>query len=171
LRLYAALVEDPVHFEAPPEFSNGITEHRFTVRGFAMIGEVDLSSETRGAHAFALTADWQRDRLLVAVWLQAGLEPLGRFASREVVQATHAVVGDEVLQEAKGVLAEMYSATWCEPCLYGDLAMEEVAISLGGAAPLDLDAGPRYFRPPPSWSLVALAAICAGVAVEWSRFR
>ncbi|MEK6976199.1 MAG: hypothetical protein AABY18_07645 [Candidatus Thermoplasmatota archaeon] len=166
LHLMVALAEDPVHYLAPPALTNGIEEHRFTVRAVADLGVIDLTGPAEATHAFALDDGWAVDRLIVAAWLQQDA-PSPRFDAREVVQATHVALGGDVVQDTKGVLLEMLSATWCKPCLYGDLAIEAVAVAHGAAEPLALDSGPRYFQAPPSPVLAAVAAALAGAAVAW----
>lgn len=170
LRLRLAVVEDPVHYQPPPGLTNGVTEHRFTVRAVAEVGLVSLASVSNHTYSFQLTDGWDLSRLHVAAWLQQG-QASPRFDAREVVQATSAPVSTSVRQETKGVLLEMLSATWCAPCLYGDLAIEAVAIEHGAARPLDVESGPRYLvaprQPVASIALSALAAL----AVAWWGLR
>ena len=166
LHLMVALAEDPVHFLPPPSLTNGVEEHRFTLRAIADLGALDLTGAANATHTFTLAESWARDRLIAVAWLQQQ-SPGPRFAVREVVQATHAPLGQEVVQDRKGVLAEMLSATWCEPCLYGDLAAEAVAVAHGSAEPLEAGGGPRYFEPPASPVVAVLAAVAAGVAAAW----
>lgn len=166
LHLLVALAEDPVHFLPPPGLTNGVEEHRFTLRAVADLGELDLARPANATHTFTLADSWRRDRLVAAAWVQAE-SPGPRFAAREVVQATHAALGATALQETKGVLAEMLSATWCEPCLYGDLAAEAVAVAHGSARPLEAESGPRYFQAPASPLPTALVALAAAAAVVW----
>lgn len=167
LHLMLAVAEDPVHYLAPPLLNNGVEEHRFTVRAVADLGPVDLSAPTEAGHTFALDDAWATDRLIVAAWLQQDA-PSPRFDAREVVQATHVALGASVEQDSKGVLLEMLSATWCKPCLYGDLAIEAVAIAHGAAEPRQpRHEGPRYFQAPPSPALAILAAGLAGAGVAW----
>lgn len=166
LHLMVALAEDPVRYLPPPGLTNGVEDHRFTVRAIADLGRVELTAASNRTHAFTLGDGWARDRLVAAAWLQQGA-PTPRFDAREVVQATHVALGDTVVQDTKGVLLEMLSATWCEPCLYGDLALEAVAVAHGAAEPLAADAGPRYFQAPSSPALAIAAAIAAGLAFAW----
>lgn len=166
LHLFVALAEDPVHFLPPPSLTNGVEDHRFTLRAIADLGEQDLAQAANATHTFTLADGWARDRLVAAAWLQQDA-PGPRFDAREVVQATHVALGGSVDQDSKGVLVEMLSATWCTPCLYGDAAVEAVAVAHGSAQPLSVDDGPRYFQAPSSPVLAALAAVVAGVAVAW----
>lgn len=160
----AALSEDPVHHL--PLLTNGVEDHRFTVRAVVDLGSVDLRTTSNHTHSFPLQDSWQRDRLVVAVWLQKDA-PSPRFDAREIVQATHARLGADVVQDSKGVLLEMLSATWCDPCLYGDLALEAVAVAHGAAEPLDLQTGSRYFEAPTQPILTVAFSLLVGLAIAW----
>lgn len=174
LRLWLALAEDHVQYQPPPGLTNGVTDHRFTVRAVADLGPVDLASAgatTGSSHSFLIDDTWQRDRLSVAAWVQQGA-PSPRFDAREVVQATHAALGESVVQAAKGVLVEMLSATWCDPCLYGDEAVEALAVARGVAEPGDATPRSRYLRWQPSdVAPVAVAAALGALVVAVARRR
>jgi hypothetical protein len=142
LHLWLAVAEDHIHYQPPPGLTNGVTDHRFTVRTVADLGVQDLSGRVNATHTFALGDGWDADQLSVAAWLQQDA-PTPRFDAREVVQAAHAPLGGAVEQASKGVLAEMLSATWCDPCLYGDKAMEDLAVARGAAT---AGPAPRQFR-------------------------
>lgn len=165
LRLMVALTEDPVRYVPPAALSNGVFDHRFTVRAVRDLGVLDLATtETATAsHTFLLDKEWQTDRLSVAAWLQQDGVHGTRFAPNEVAQATQVAVGQAVVQQdEKGVLLELWSATWCDPCLYGDTAFEDLAVSLGAAEPVEkAQSSTRYFQPPALPVLVAGAAIVA----------
>lgn len=180
LHLWVAIVEDHVEYQPPPGLTNGVTDHRFTVRAARDLGAVPfdpaLSASASPASAgnlsatFALDDGWQRSELSVAAWLQQDA-PSPRFDAREVVQATHAPLGDRQVQAVKGVLAEMLSATWCDPCLYGDAAVEDIAVARGIAQPGEPAPSSRYLE----WSgrdgfAIALAAV-AGVALALAARR
>lgn len=172
LHLMAAVLEDFIHYQPEAPISNGITEHRLTVRALQDLGAVDLSSGQPAAKEWTLPlpAAWRRDQLVVATWLEAQA-PFGRFGAGESLQAAWARAnGTEVVQEQKAVLAEVYSATWCAPCLYGDLAAAEVAETFGAAARQPPPAGPRYFRMPDVPGAAGIAGVVACLAlVVWSR--
>ncbi|HJQ93143.1 MAG TPA: hypothetical protein VJ874_02535, partial [Candidatus Thermoplasmatota archaeon] len=143
LHLWFALVEDHVEYQPPPGLTNGVTDHRFTVRDVRDLGAVEVSSPANLTATFLLDDGWQRSELSVAAWLQQDA-PSPRFDAREVVQATHAPLGGRQVQAVKGVLAEMLSATWCDPCLYGDAAIEDVAVARGIARPGEAAPSSRY---------------------------
>jgi hypothetical protein len=164
LRLRVALAEDPVHYQPPAPVSNGVVDHRFTVRAYRDLGPIPLGAASNFTASLPLDASWQVDHLLAAAWVQADGTP-GRFAPTEALQATHAALdGQPVRQTAKGVLVEVYSATWCTPCLYGDLAVEQVAIRHAGAQELAKPAA-RYLEAAPHPVLAAFAAVLAAAAV------
>ena len=145
LHLRLAVVEDHVEYQPPPGLTNGVTDHRFTVRAYADLGPIPGMALGRSdhAHTFQLSAGWAREQLTIAAWLQQDA-PSPRFDAREVVQATHARLGQQVVAEDKGVLFEMLSATWCDPCLYGDRAAEAIAVEYGVATAASPGAELRY---------------------------
>lgn len=170
LHIMAAVVEDFIHYQPDARISNGVTEHRFTVRALADLGAIDVAQPTNRTHAFALDSSWDISRLRVAAWVEAGAA-FGRFGPGEALQAAWTPLNDAgvgVVQKQKAVLVEVYSATWCTPCLYGDLAAEALAVQYGGAAPAVEDEGAHYFRAPSNPILaVALAALAAGAVAAW----
>ncbi len=173
--LWAAAVEDHIYYRAKDDrVYNGISNHRFTVRAIQDLGTVNATfglAQTR-AVSFRPANDWNLARMSVAFWVQADAA-FGRFEPREVLQAASATLGaPAVVQTSKAVLIEMYSATWCAPCLYGDLAIEQVAIRYAGATNATAPTGPKYYQDPanpiPSLGL----ALAAGLAVAvWTRRR
>ena len=173
LEAWMALVEDNVHYMAPPAVSNGVINHRFTVRALTNLGVLDL--ERGGAQqlttAFRLEAGWQREQLQVAFWVQQGASYGTRFDANEVVQATiHPVQGDVVTrQSVKAVLMEGLSATWCQTCLYGDKVLEDLAQQHGYAAAAKAEST-SYWRPPTHWG-VAVAALVGAAALGLPTLR
>ncbi|MEK6985946.1 MAG: hypothetical protein AABX89_06160 [Candidatus Thermoplasmatota archaeon] len=160
LRLFVAITEDALHFQPPPEISNGLTDHRFVVRRLLDAGPVNLTATTRTL-TLPLESSWQQDRVAVAAWLQAGPTE-GRFKPSEVLQAISAPLdGVERVQEGRGVLLELYSATWCDPCLYGDLALEAIVVQAGAAEPL-VPVRTSYWLAPDQPTLVLAASLAAG---------
>ncbi|HUR25577.1 MAG TPA: hypothetical protein VM327_06145 [Candidatus Thermoplasmatota archaeon] len=172
LHLWLAVAEDHVEYQPPPGLTNGVTDHRFTVRDVRDLGAVDFSSPAASTSSagvdltatFLLDDGWQRSELSLAAWLQQDA-PSPRFDAREVVQATHAPLGDRRAQATKGVLAEMLSATWCEPCLYGDAAIEDIAVARGIAQPGESEPASRYLEWAPRDGLAIAVAAAAGVAL------
>ena len=169
LHLWLAIAEDHVEYQPPPGLTNGVTDHRFTVRAVRDLGAVDLATPGTVdlATTFLLDDAWQHGELSIAAWLQQDA-PSPRFDAREVVQATHAPLGGRSVQAIKGVLAEMLSATWCDPCLYGDAAIEDVAVARGIAQPGEAAPSSRYLELAelaPRDAIALAAAVAAGVAL------
>lgn len=170
VRLWTALVEDPVHYRPPTGLTNGVFDHPFTVRAVVEHGLAEP-----GTRNLTLTPDpaWSEPNLRLAVWVQQTAQD-GRFDAREVVQATmHDLTSDTpTRQESRGVLIEGYSATWCEPCLVGDLALEHLAEKHGLSPARAEDEGPTYFHAPPVWVLLlAAGAFALFAAVRWPEAR
>lgn len=172
LHLWIALAEDHVEYQPPPGLTNGVTDHRFTVRAVRDLGAVDLASPGAAnlTATFLLDDGWQRSELSVAAWLQQDA-PSPRFDAREVVQATHAPLGGRQVQAVKGVLAEMLSATWCDPCLYGDAAIEAVAVERGIAQPGEPAPSSRYLEFAPRDGLAVAVAAATGIALALAARR
>jgi hypothetical protein len=171
IHLWVALAEDAIHYEPPAPVSNGVTDHRFTVRAIRDLGPVDLSAgEPASASArFPLAPSWDRSRLFAAAWLQADAAP-GRFEAHEVLQAASLPLGaPAATQQARAVLVEVYSATWCGPCLYGDLAAERLAVLHGAAT--ELEPRRQSHFPGVGWLPAALAAAAGLTAAAWPARR
>ncbi len=169
LEAWMALVEDNVHYVAPPAVSNGVMNHRFTVRSITNLGALDLGqgSAAQLTASFRLEPEWQRDQLQVAFWVQQGASYGTRFDANEVVQATvHPANVDVVTRQTiKAVLMEGLSATWCQTCLYGDKVLEDLAQQHGYAAPAKPQST-TYWRPPTNWGwAVASLAGAAALAI------
>lgn len=170
LRMWMALVEDPVHYRPPPALSNGVFEHPFTVRAIADQGPIELPAgqEVRRDASFALDDDWDTDRMRLAVWVEQERDALGTFDPGEVVQAVSHPVSSQAFthQTGRAVLVEAYSATWCGPCLIGDEALEELGEAHGLPTGRALsDAGTSYLRAPPVPAGVLGLAAAAGFAL------
>jgi len=136
------------------------------------LGTVDFSSSAAAnlSATFPIDDGWQRSELSVAAWLQQDA-PSPRFDAREVVQATHAPLGGRQVQAVKGVLAEMLSATWCDPCLYGDAAIEAVAVERGIAQPGEPAPSSRYLEFAARDGAAIAVAAAAGVALALAARR
>ncbi|MHB1261216.1 MAG: hypothetical protein ACYC2H_05820 [Thermoplasmatota archaeon] len=164
LHVWVAVVEDHVQYQPPPGLTNGITDHRFTVRDVRDLGTPDLAGPVNLTATFLLDDTWQRPELSLAAWVQQDA-PSPRFDAREVVQATHAPLGGVQIQALRGVLAEMLSATWCDPCLYGDKAIEDIAVQRGIARPGEAEPSSRYLELVGRDALPIGLAVAAGVAL------
>lgn len=162
--LFAALVEDPVDYAPPPALSNGVTVHPFVVR------DVQERPQTAGGQwqfNFSLADDWQVDRLLVAAWLQQGAVDSAQAAAHEVLQAGMVHVDGPPSSHCgaqRAVLMEMYSATWCDTCLFGDRVAEEMAAQAGILQERTEARAAYLVDVPLAWLWVVLAA-AAGVAL------
>lgn len=166
VHLWSALVEDPVHYEPPTGLTNGVFDHPFTTRSITDHGPVAIDGTSQHNWTFTVDPSWDLDHLLLAVWVQQDASD-GRFKPHEVVQATMHPVARAVptVQATRGVLVEAYSATWCDPCLIGDRAIEELAAS-HGLQPARAAVEPTgYFRAPAPWLWVAMAGAFAAFAL------
>lgn len=183
LRLWVAVAEDHVFYDPPAALSNGVTDHRFTVRAVRDLGPLmdlgagpgsDGMAPREAGLVFDVPPSWQRPELYVSAWLQQGPGHGLRFDPLEVVQATTHRGSDPGVtrQDSKGVLLELYSATWCAPCLYGDTVVEELAEERGHPAYINVagGAGARYFQAPGSLLLAGGAALAGAALVALPRF-
>lgn len=164
LEAWMALVEDNVHYMAPPAVSNGVTNHRFTVRAVQNLGALalDAGAPAQLTASFRTDADWQSDQLAIAFWIQQGASYGTRFDANEVAQATTHPVKDDIVtrQTTKAVIMEGLSATWCQTCLYGDKVLEDLAQQHGYPAPTKTQSA-SYWRPPTQWGVAAAALLGA----------
>lgn len=169
LRAWAAVVEDPVHYEPPPTLSNGISDHPFTVREVRDFGPVaPTPAEGRIDTTFDLDESWEPDRIRLAFWIQQDADALGRFEPNEVVQAvSHPILFSGFTEQRdRAVLVEAYSATWCGPCHFGDLALERLAEDHGHpVGRIEGQSASYAVEPRLPWPLVLGAAVLAGLAV------
>lgn len=171
LLLKWALAEDDVHFRPPPALSNGVFIHRFTARAIAPPKPptfVDLSQGARFEHNGSITLDpaWDVSKLYLAVWIQNEVESSRRFAFAQVPQAAMHVLSktDPTVQTEHAVLFEMFTATWCAACLFGDSAMHTLATEQGLRSTAYQESPWRYLREPEVERVVlglALGAIAA----------
>jgi hypothetical protein len=173
LEAWMALVEDNVRYEPPPAVSNGVVNHRFTVRAITNLGTIDLSQGTPAqlTAAFRMQPAWEREQLHIAFWLQQGASYGTRFDANEVAQATIHPVQDNVVtrQTVKAVLMEGLSATWCLTCLYGDTVLEDLAQQHGYAVAAKPEST-GYWRPPTHWG-IAILALVGAAALALPRIR
>lgn len=150
LHLWLALVEDPVHYRPPPALSNGVFDHPFTVRAVRDVGIVAPGPETRIDTRLALNETWHTGSMRLAAWVEQDRQALGTFQPGEVVQAvSHPLPSTALTQQVdRAVLVEGYSASWCDPCLIGDAALEALAEAHGLPTGRGADEGWRYLREP-----------------------
>ncbi|MHB8632870.1 MAG: hypothetical protein ACYDBQ_02720 [Thermoplasmatota archaeon] len=174
LHAWLSLVQDHLEYTPPPALSNGVTDHRFTVRDSADLGALNLAngSASHLQHAFLLAPGADLSQMYVAAWVQNGAA--GRFQPQEVVQATmHALTDPEpTVQDEKGVLIELLSAVWCKPCLFGDLAVARLAQE-HGLPQLQAASAPNlsYWRPPQAPWQAGAAALGAALVGWWATRR
>ncbi len=168
LLLHWALVEDDVYYKPPPALSNGVFVHRFTAREmnpWPPAGVVLDGGRAVMYDQIRVDPDWDRDKLYVAVWVQNHAEANGVFELGEVVQATrHQVDGGATVQDAsvRGVMMEMFTATWCPACLFGDEALNDLAAEAGFASASYTEPSWHYLRSP-QWLPAGLGAGVGGV--------
>lgn len=170
--LRLVVFEDHVHYDG----GNGVTDHRFMVR------EVLPPMETRlrvGApvvleRAFNVSDEWDPTRLGVVAFAQNEDPNALPWRAKEVLQsASHAFAqANATVQRERAVLLEMYTATWCASCIWGDGAMERIVETYGVDGHGVAGSEWAYFRPP-AWGRVALAgAVAAALGVAlWPRGR
>lgn len=173
LALKWALAEDDVYYRPPPALSNGVFVHRFTVRSLAPVPypSVRFAGDASQTFAADLRLDplWNTHRSYVAVWLQSENESSPRFERNEVVQAARHWLdaAGPTVQERKAVLVELYTATWCAACLFGDGALNELAKEHG--LPSSRYTEPRWrYLSEPAWVPLGLGlggGLVLGVAV------
>lgn len=154
LALAWAIIEDDVYYRPPPALSNGVFVHRFTAREVAPRppAYLDFSNSTSADATFdvLLAEEWAASRSYAAVWVQNEADVGSRFAFQEVVQATlHKLDSTEAtVQERRGVLMVMFTATWCAACLFGDSAMNKLAADEGLASTAYKESPFKYLRDP-----------------------
>ncbi len=171
---WAAIVEDPVHYAPPPGLSNGVTEHPFTVRLVERLGPMDIpaGTEQRIDTSLPRDAEWDLQRTRLAIWLEQDRGALGTFEPGEVVQAaSHPILSSTLTRQTeRAVLIEAYSASWCDPCLIGDAALEALAEAHGLPTGRALGDERSYLQPTPiAWPIVGILAVAIGVVVAGGR--
>lgn len=171
LLLKWALAEDDVYYRPPPALSNGVFVHRFTVRALTPYDEPVLVDLRDGAFAHegivALDPAWDVDKLYLAVWVQNEDETSRRFAFAQAPQATmHALDHDHPTVQARhAVLFEMFTATWCAACLFGDSALHTLATEEGFASEAYVESPWVYLREPEIARAVLGAALGLALAL------
>lgn len=163
LSLRVGLFEDDIAFDG----GNGVELHRFTVRAIPAPAPVAFDPKGNFTVALNVTLDptWDRTRLgFVAYVVHEGTQS-PTFQDGEVLQSA-TYLFDQVgptIQHSRGVLLEVYTATWCAACVYGDAAVDEMANAYGVVSSRILERDWEYLRP---WGVPALgAAIVVAAAV------
>lgn len=130
-------------------------------------GTLAPGESLRFARDLPIPANVDASRVGVAVSLRA-LDAAGLREAGEVVQAAWWAPRQEgpTRQEAKAVLVEHVTATWCEPC-----AASDSAIDLLASRDADASSATAYARAPTPWAAAGLAGGVALAAVAWRRLR
>lgn len=165
LVLRVAIVEDEVEFAG----ANGVGLHRFVAR--QRFPDQPIAWETApGGFGFAVrftftpAAAWRAHGLGAVAWVQQEGEGT-RLAPREVAQSATFLYRqpEATVQVERAVLLEMYTATWCEACVFGDGAVETLLAEYG--VPLTrVPPGWDYLRPPSPLAALLIAALAAPAA-------
>ncbi len=178
--LRTVLFEDDIEFTG----KNGVETHRFTarhqfpereitLRAGEGIGPVNLTFEIPQTASGAPV--WAPGRLGAVAYLQTDVPPdAGGIRAREVLQsATYSFRQDgPTIQTSKAVLLEMYTATWCEACVFGDGALDLLASEYGIASSLAPKGGFAYLQMPSPLAFLAiipLAAIASWILLPRTR--
>ncbi|MFA5862688.1 MAG: hypothetical protein WDA16_13440 [Candidatus Thermoplasmatota archaeon] len=181
LALKWVLAEDDVYFRPPPALSNGVFIHRFTARALSPRAPaiLDFSSSPNATYhgSVGLHPSWNVDKLYLAVWVQNEAETSARFGFAEVPQAAMHFVTDAnaTTQDRKAVLIEMFTATWCAACLFGDSALHTLATERGFASTAYVQSSWTYVREPEvarvvggaALGLLVAALVLAPVGPKW----
>ncbi len=163
LLVRGALFEDLVPFEG----GNGVVTHRFTVRAILapqpFAGATGPAGDARFRWESDLPADVVTGRLGAVVFVVAG-DSTGSIVAGEVLQSSTYRFAQTAatFQRDRSVLLEMWTATWCAACVFGDGAVDQLANEFGVARPL----GPKgwsYLRA--TSAPVVLVATILGAAL------
>ncbi|MHB8604837.1 MAG: hypothetical protein ACYDCK_06230 [Thermoplasmatota archaeon] len=161
LDFVAALFQDDVHYDG----GNGVLQHRFVVLAWQDVHRA-VSGNASVALAFPFNTSSRVNASTVGViaFVQnldtsaTGLEPFEVLNS-----ATHFLRdATPTVQTSRSVLLELYTATWCKSCVFGDGAADELASQFGVASVAESAAGSKYWRSPSASDVVFAVA---GVAV------
>lgn len=145
LMLRFMLFEDDVGFAG----GNGIVNHRFVVRAISPGHHVDLSSgEFQLSGRLPLAPYIKQENLGVVAVVQNLDEDSAVFGHKEVVQSASWTSRQDgpTNQVVRGVLLELYSATWCASCVYGDSAGDALADEFGLQSIHTAEKGFEYLR-------------------------
>lgn len=172
LYLRIALFEDDVYLDG----GNGVTNHRFVVRTPTNSTLLPPNFDRVAVQtAFPHNASWNPNRLGIVAYLQNEQDDSARLAFHEVLQAAVWRPAQEgpTVQADKAVLLELYSATWCAACVFGDNAVDELANEFGLPSSTLSDRRFTYLSLPTAanvaLALVGGALIAAGLRSTSSR--
>lgn len=165
LMLRFMLFEDDVGFAG----GNGIVNHRFVVRAISPGHHVDLSSgEFQLAGRLPMAPYIKSENVGVVAVVQNLDEDSAVFAHREVLQSASWTSRQDgpTNQVVRGVLLELYSATWCASCVYGDSASDALADEFGLQSIHTAEKGFEYLRR--GDPIRVGAAIILGLGALWA---
>ncbi|MGB1697271.1 MAG: hypothetical protein ACPHK8_02610, partial [Thermoplasmatota archaeon] len=167
IRAWGALAEDNVFYDAG-RLGNGVTNHRMTVRTTVDLGLVDLTTTQVVSMPLPVLED--PTQWYGVIWLQQEPVDGAQFDAHEVVQSTtHPLRQTEpTVQDEKGVLMQMYSATWCDTCLFGDLVAEEMLADYG---PSTKELAPSSYLANVPWLPLLLVAAAGALFVYFWPMR
>ncbi|MHB8586750.1 MAG: hypothetical protein ACYDDF_13065 [Thermoplasmatota archaeon] len=176
LVLRAVVVEDDVAYKG----TNGVTIHRFVARkqlpdravnwvangsewGFGIRYEFSLGNGTDGSV-------WHASNLGVVAWVQ-NVGVTGPFAPREVLQSTTYMFRNAAptVQVRRGVLLELYTATWCSACVFGDGAQDVLLQEFGVPSSIATASTWRYLSLPST--MEAALGLLVAVPLTWALWR
>lgn len=169
--LNLVVFEDDVRYKG----ENGVDVHRFTVRAVLPVEVASLraGAPVTVARSFPLEASWVRDRLGVVAFAQNEDARSPNWAPLEVLQSATFLYGQDgpTVQARKAPLLEMYTATWCPPCVNGDAAFDRIARAYGTGA-VAVEERATYYRAPSALQAGAAIGAAALLAVAlWPRAR
>ncbi|HEX9815789.1 MAG TPA: hypothetical protein VGB18_02305, partial [Candidatus Thermoplasmatota archaeon] len=145
LMLRFVLFEDDVGFAG----GNGIVNHRFVVRAVSPGHHIDLSSgEFQLTGRLPLAPYIKTENVGVVAVVQNLDEDSAVFSNKEVLQSASWTSRQDgpTTQVVRGVLLELYSATWCAACVYGDSASDALADEFGLQSVHAAEKGFEYLR-------------------------
>lgn len=151
--LGVTVFEDAVRLDG----ASGIDVHAFVARLAPAPETVAAGDEASAEWDLPLDPSWDLARVGVVAHLRL---PDGEVAQSATWQAGQP---SPVVQEARAVLVEHATASWCEPCAPSDRALSILASRFGeGEAASD---AASYLRAPTAWTaLAALAAVATAYA-------
>jgi thiol-disulfide isomerase/thioredoxin len=167
------VIEDDVPFDG----GNGVAVHRFVVRAIlppAPIGALEAGELVAVERSFPLDPVWNTQRIGFVAYVENEDETSTLWAPREIIQSATFRFSQSgpTVQASRSVLLEMYTATWCPSCVYGDGAVDLLADEFGVPSALKAASEWRYLRVPTLAQLgagLAIGVVLALVAVP--RFR